>query len=72
MEEFDQNLKKLQQTRQDGAVLHKLNSLNDEVTKVEVQSVPGIPTLTYSPADMKMDAIKALIGTYQHWYVTCI
>jgi hypothetical protein len=60
---------KLQQSRDDASTIQHLKTLNDELSKLSVVSLPDLPSIKYSHKQVTDSDIDQLIETYSLRYV---
>jgi molecular chaperone DnaK (HSP70) len=63
---------KLQQSRDDASTIQHLKTLNDELSKLSVVSLPDLPSIKYSHKQVTDSDIDQLIETYSLRYVHVI
>jgi DNA repair exonuclease SbcCD ATPase subunit len=70
--EIEKRKDKIQHSRDDASILQNLKTLNDELSKLSVVSLPDLPSIKYSHKNVAESDIDQLIGTYSLRYVHVI
>ena len=70
--EIEKREHKTQQSRDDASTIQHLKTLNDELSKLSVVSLPDLPSIKYSHKNVAESDIDQLIGTYSLRYVHVI
>lgn len=70
--EIEKREHKTQQSRDDASTIQHLKTLNDELSKLSVVSLPDLPSIKYSHKKLTDSDIDQLIGTYSLRYVHVI
>ena len=70
--EIEKSEHKTQQSRDDASTIQHLKTLNDELSKLSVVSLPDLPSIKYSHKKVTDSDIDQLIGTHSLRYVHVI
>jgi predicted Holliday junction resolvase-like endonuclease len=62
--EIEKRENKIRQSREDASIIHHLQTLNDDITKLSIVPLPVFPSVKYSPRTTSDSDVEQLIGTY--------